>query len=83
MSMTIGALIRRLTWEMKKHGDVEILCANDAEGNGYKFLRGVDFVYADDSEDRYEIEYIYDSVEDYQEDNETEDQPNKYALLFV
>lgn len=82
MSMTIGALIERLTWDMKKHGDVKIICAKDAEGNGYNFVRGVDFVYADPDED-YEIGYIYDSIEEYEEDNDSDQRPSKLALLFV
>lgn len=82
MSMTIGALIERLTWDMKKHGNVQIICAKDAEGNGYNFVRGVDFVYADPN-GGYEIEYVYDSIEEYQEDNDPDQQPSKLALLFV
>lgn len=80
MTVTIGALIERLQWDLKKHGDVKIICAKDSEGNGYNYLRGVDFVYAVEKD--YEIEYIFDSEEEFLEENEDEE-PQKFALFYV
>lgn len=74
--MKIQELITELQSILEKRGNIDVICSEDQEGNGYNEARGVDFVYADS-----EYEYVYGTLSEFKE--EDGGTPQKAALIYV
>lgn len=68
--MKASEFAKTLQIMIEKHGDFDIIAAEDAEGNGYNDVRGIDVVFqnVDDPECIYdsEAEAEADDVENYE-----------------
>ena len=75
--MKLSEAIRQLESVLKEHGDLSLLSSIDPEGNGYNLVRGTDLVYFDGDE------YIFDSLDEIEENDCDCDDFEQYVLMYV
>lgn len=74
--MKVKALIKQLEAILADKGNIELIAAQDQEGNGYNAVRGVDFVYTD-----ADYEYVCDTLEEFK--SEVGGRSKKVALIYL
>lgn len=74
--MKIKEAIKQLELILLDKGNIELIAAQDQEGNGYNPVRGVDFVYVDET-----YEYIADTLEEFKRD--VGGKSKKVALIYL
>ena len=71
-------LSNEMMQELEEYGDLPVLMAKDAEGNGYNFARGLDVAWV-----TRDLESLYDSLEEAEEDGYEEEDLTQVALVFA
>lgn len=74
--MKIKELIKDLELMLVEKGNIEVIAAQDQEGNGYNAVRGVDFVYTD-----VDYEYVCDTLDEFNSD--VGGRSKKVALIYL
>lgn len=70
-------LANELLDELEQFGDVPLLMGIDQEGNGYNHLRGIDMVWA-----TKDLDGVYDTLKEAEEDGYDEDDLMQVGLLY-